>query len=187
MEPIMKKQPTFHRWMTAAGVVLALCVGAAAVHAQETSSTAPSYAARIGFVNTDRLFAETRPAQAAQAKIKREFAKRESELNEMGSRLKMAIEQFEKDVAKLNDAQRAQRQALLLEQDANFQQKRREFQEDLNNRKNEELQHLLDTANRVVVQIAKDNQIDVVLQEVVYINRRLDITDKVIEVLNQQK
>lgn len=185
----MKKRYQLQQRIAATCVALVLCTGMAAVaHAQDTpDASQASYTARIGFVNTDRLFAETRPAQAAQAKIKREFAKRESELNEMGSRLKMTIEQFEKDVAKLNDTQRAQRQALLLEQDASFQQKRREFQEDLNNRKNEELQRLLDTANRVVIQIAKENQIDVVLQEVVYVNRRLDITDKVIEVLNQQK
>ena len=75
-------------------------------------------------------------------------------------------------------------QKQLVEMDSDFQQKRREFQEDLNNRKNEELQKLLDRANRVVIQIAKAEHYDVILQEAVYVDRRLDITDKVIAGLN---
>lgn len=142
---------------------------------------------RIGFVNTDRLFSETNAAQNAQNKLKQGFASREKQLLGMGESLQKAMNQFEKDAPRMSEAQRAERQRQLMTQDAEFQQKRREFQEDLNNRKNEELQQLLDRANRVVIQVAKAERYDVILQEAVYVDRRLDITDKVIAALNAGK
>ncbi|MBP6854212.1 MAG: OmpH family outer membrane protein, partial [Rhodoferax sp.] len=74
-----------------------------------------------------------------------------------------------------------------VDQDRDFQRKRREFQEDLNARKNEELQQVLERANRVVRQVAEAEKYDVVLQEAVYINPKHDITDKVIRALNSAK
>jgi outer membrane protein len=87
----------------------------------------------------------------------------------------------------LSESQRAQRQKQILDQDRDFQRKRREFQEDLNARKNEELQQVLERANRVVKQVAEAEKYDVVLQEAVYINPRHDITDKVIKALNASR
>jgi outer membrane protein len=139
---------------------------------------------RVGFVNTDRIFREANTAKAAQAKLEQEFAKREKELNELGGSLKSASDRFEREAPTLSETQRAQRQKQLVDMDRDFQRKRREFQEDLNARKNEELQQVLDRANRVVKQVAEAEKYDVVLQEAVYINPKHDITDKVIKALN---
>ena len=73
------------------------------------------------------------------------------------------------------------------EQDREFQRKRREFQEDLNARKNEEFQLVLERANRVVRQVAESEKYDLVLQEAVYINPKHDITEKVIKAINGTK
>lgn len=142
---------------------------------------------KVGFVNTDRIFREANTAKAAQAKLEQEFAKREKELNDMGNALKNASDKFEREAPTLSESQRAQRQKALVDQDRDFQRKRREFQEDLNARKNEELQQVLDRANRVVKQVAEAEKYDVILQEAVYINPKLDITEKVIKALNAAK
>ncbi len=71
-----------------------------------------------------------------------------------------------------------------MDQDREFQRKRREFQEDLNSRKNEELQQVLERANKVVKQVAEAEKYDMILQEAVYVNPKHDITDKVIKALN---
>jgi outer membrane protein len=142
---------------------------------------------RVGFVNTDRIFREANTAKAAQAKLEQEFARREKELNELGSGLKAASERFEREAPTLSEMQRAQRQKALIDQDREFQRKRREFQEDLNARKNEELQQVLDRANRVVRQVAEQEKYDLILQEAVYINPKHDITDKVIKALNASR
>lgn len=139
---------------------------------------------RVGFVNTDRIFREANTAKAAQAKLEQEFSKREKDLNDLGAALKAASEKFEREAPTLSESQRAQRQKALIDQDRDFQRKRREFQEDLNARKSEELQQVLDRANRVVKQVAEQEKYDLILQEAVYINPKYDITDKVIKALN---
>jgi outer membrane protein len=139
---------------------------------------------RVGFVNTDRIFREANSAKAAQAKLEQEFSRREKELNDLSNALKTASEKFEREAPTLGETQRGQRQKALLDQDREFQRKRREFQEDLNARKNEELQQVLDRANRVVKQVAEQEKYDLILQEAVYINPKHDITDKVIKALN---
>ena len=156
-------------------LVFGLLAFGAQVHAQDF---------RVGFVNTDRIFREANTAKAAQAKLEQEFSKREKDLNDLGNSLKLASDKFEREAPTLSENQRAQRQKQLIDQDRDFQRKRREFQEDLNARKNEELQQVLDRANRVVKQVAEAEKYDVVLQEAVYINPKYDITDKVIKALN---
>ena len=142
---------------------------------------------RVGFVNTDRIFRETNTAKAAQSKLEQEFSRREKELTDIGTSLKSASEKFEREAPTLSESQRGQRQKQLVDQDRDFQRKRREFQEDLNARKNEELQQVLERANKVVKQVAEAEKYDVVLQEAVYINPKHDITDKVIKALNAQR
>jgi outer membrane protein len=139
---------------------------------------------KIGFVNTDRIFREASSAKAAQAKLEQEFSRREKELVETGNSLKAASEKFEREASTLSESQRSSRQKQLLDQDREFQRKRREFQEDLNTRKNEEQQLVVERANRAVKQVAESEKYDVVFQEAVYINPKHDITEKVIKALN---
>jgi len=158
---------------------LVLLLGALAIGAQAQAEDF-----RVGFVNTDRIFREANSAKAAQIKLEQEFARREKELNDLGAGLKAGSEKFEREAPTLTESQRSQRQKALIDQDREFQRKRREFQEDLNARKNEELQSVLERANRVVKQVAEAEKYDLILQEAVYINPKHDITDKVIRALN---
>jgi outer membrane protein len=142
---------------------------------------------RIGFVNTDRVFREANLAKVAQGKLEQEFAKREKEIQSLGSQLKSATEKFEREAPTLPESQRVNRQRQLVEQDRDFQRKQREFQEDLNMRKNEELQQVLERANRIIKQVAETEKYDLIIQEAVYINPKHDITDKVLNSLNNAK
>lgn len=139
---------------------------------------------RLGFVSLDRIIKEAVPAKNAQAKLEQEFSKREKDLQALGASIKSQAEQLERDAPTLSESQRASRQKQLIEQDRDFQRRRREFQEDLNARRNEELQQVFERANRVVKQVADAEKYDLILQEAVYVNPRHDITDKVIKALN---
>ena len=99
---------------------------------------------RIGFISTDRIFREANTAKAAQTKLEQEFSRREKELMDLGNTLKTNSEKLERDAPTLSEAQRVARQRQLSDQDREFQRKRREFQEDLNARKNEEFQLVLE-------------------------------------------
>lgn len=142
---------------------------------------------RVGLVSLDRILREANGAKAAQAKLEQEFSRREKELGDVGTALKAASERFEREAPTLSEAQRAQRQKQLIDQDRDFQRKRRELQEDANARKNEELQQLIERSNRVIKQLAEQEKYDLVIQDAVYINPKHDITDKVIKALNASK
>ena len=142
------------------------CLAALAVQAEDF---------RIGFINTDRIFREANTAKIAQTKLEQEFSKREKDLVELGNSLKLNSEKLERDSPTLSETQRSTRQRQLADQDREFQRKRREFQEDLNARKNEELQQVLEKANKVVKQVAESEKYDLILQEAVYINPKHDI------------
>jgi len=142
---------------------------------------------RLGYVNLDRIIREAAPAKSAQAKLEQEFSRREKELQEFGAGIKSAAEKLEREAPTLSEGQRTSRQKQLVEQDRDFQRKRREFQEDLNARRNEELQQVFERANRVVKQLADAEKYDLILQEAVYVNPKHDITDKVIKALNAPK
>ena len=150
-------------------ISLALLLGSMAVAAPAQAQES----FKAGFVNTDRIFREASTAKAAQAKLEQEFSRREKELVDMGSTLKTATEKFEREAPTMAESQRTTRQRQLVDQDREFQRKRREFQEDLSARK-----------NKVVKQVAEAEKYDVILQEAVYINPKHDITDKVIKALN---
>lgn len=159
-----------------AAASMALLAAPADVSAQEL---------KIGYVNSDRMLRDAAPAKAAQAKLEAEFGKREKDLNDAAARLKGAADKFEKDQVTLAESERARRQRDLVEQERDLQRKRREFQEDLNQRKNEELSAVVDRANKVIKQIFDTEKYDLILQDpVVFAGPRVDITDKVIKALN---
>jgi outer membrane protein len=150
-------------------------------------SVAPVAAAesRIGFVNSDRLMREAAPAVRAQERLEKEFAKRDQELQRMAKDLKAMQEELERNGAKMSDSDRRNKERALTEMNRDFQRKQREFREDLNQRRNEELASVLDKANRTVKQIAEAEKYDIIFQEAVYASPSIDITDKVIKALSE--
>lgn len=141
--------------------------------------------AKIGFVSTERIFREAAPAKAAQAKIEQEFSRRDRELQDAAARVKAASEKLDKDATILSESDRVRRQRELTDLDKDFQRKQREFREDLNQRRNEELALVLERTNKVIKQIAEAEKYDIVFQEAVYASSRIDITDKVLKALNR--
>lgn len=147
-------------------------------------SSVQAQEAHLGFVSTDRVLKEASTAKAAQTKLELEFSKREKELVDQGASIKSLADKFEREAPTLPETQRQTRQKQLLEQDRDFQRKRREFQEDLNARKNEELQFVIQRANKVIKEIAMAEKYDFIFQDAVYVNPKHDITEKVIKALN---
>ncbi|RZS58630.1 OmpH family outer membrane protein [Sphaerotilus mobilis] len=142
---------------------------------------------KIGYVSSDRVLRDAAPAKAAQAKLETEFGKRNKDIDDAAARLKSATEKLDKDAPTLAESERNRRQRELVEQERDITRKRREFQEDLNQRKNEELAAVVERANKVIKQIAEQERYDLILQDAVHWSARVDITDKVIKALNAQQ
>jgi outer membrane protein len=153
------------------------------------ASSAIAQDSKIGFVDTQRITKESAPAKTADAKLVQEFSKRQKDLGDLQSTLKSFTEKYERDAPTLTDSQRASRQKEYADQNREFQRKQREFQEDLSGRRNEELQQVFDKANKAIKQVAETEKFDLILQVdgpgvVAYTNGKLDITDKVLKILN---
>ena len=142
---------------------------------------------KLGFVNTQRILRDAEPAKAAQRKIEGEFSKRDKELQEMAAKLKSLTERIERDTSIMNETERQRRQREFAELEKDFQRKQREFREDLNQRQNDEVQQLIDRANRIIRQIAEAEKYDLILQDAVYWSPKIDITEKVLRALANAK
>ena len=154
---------------------LALSIMGSAAFAQDS---------KIGYINTQRITTESAIAKAAQVKLEQEFSRRGKELGDLQASLKTFSEKFERDTPTMTESQRGSRQKEFAELNRDFQRKQREYQEDLNGRRNEELQQVLEKATKAVRVVADAEKYYLVIQEVVYSNTKHDITEKVLKILN---
>ncbi|MCL2589330.1 MAG: OmpH family outer membrane protein [Betaproteobacteria bacterium] len=151
------------------------------------SQLALADAAKIGFVNSERVMRESAPAVRAQQRIEKDFSKRDQELQRMAKDMDALQKELENENSKMSTPERQAKERSLADLNRDFQRKKREFGEDLNQRRNEELASIIERTNQVIKQIAESDKYDVVLQDVVYANPRIDITDKVLKALADTK
>jgi outer membrane protein len=142
---------------------------------------------RIGVVDTERILRESVPAVKAEKKIEKEFAARDLEIKNISQQVKDIQTLLNKEGMTMPDADRRNKERELDNLNVNLQRLQREFREDLNLRKNEELVVVLGLANKAIQQIAESEKFDLILQEAVYRNPKIDITDKVIKFLANDK
>ena len=142
---------------------------------------------KIGFVNSDRVMREAAPAVRAQQRLEKEFEKRDQELQRMARDLKSMQDDLERNGPTMGENDRRNKERSFTDLNRDFQRKQREFREDLNQRRNEELATVLDRANRSIKDIAENENYDIIFQEAVYANPRIDLTDKVIKALSDAK
>ena len=142
---------------------------------------------RIGVVDTERIMRESAPAVKAQQKIEKEFATRSQEIKKLARQVKEMQDFLEQQGASLPDDQRREKERELSTSNMDLQRMQREFREDLSLRTNEELAGVLERANKAIQSIAEKEKYDLILQEVVYRNPRIDITDEVLKYLATDK
>ena len=175
---------------TLLAIVSAIALGSAGLPAaaQQAQQAPPSPAvSKLGFVNTERILRDAGPAQRAQKKIEAEFQKRDQELAKIAEQLKRMQDDIDKNGMTMGETQRRNRERELADLNRDFQRKQREFREDLNQRRNEELAQVVELANRVIRQIAEQEKFDIIFQDAVFASPRIDITDRVIKALESGK
>jgi outer membrane protein len=162
------------KYFYSAFAVLALSLGIATAGAADL---------KIGFIDAERINRESAPAERASKQLEREFAPRAEELQKREAQLKALQLQLEKESMTMSEADRRAKEQELARSNLDFQRMQREYREDLNLRRNQELSVLFERANRVIKQIAESEKYDLILQEAVYRSPRIDITDKVLKAL----
>ena len=142
---------------------------------------------KIGFIDAERINRESAPADRASKQLEKEFAPRQQELQRRESQIKSLQVQLEKDGMTMSETDRRAKEQELARVSLDFQRMQREFREDLNLRRNQELSALFERANRVIRQIAEAEKFDLILQEAVYRSPRIDITERVLKALAESK
>jgi outer membrane protein len=92
-------------------------------------------------------------------------------------------ENLDKNAVTMAESERRTKEREFGELNRDFQRKQREFREDLSQRQNEEMAAIFERVNKIIKQIAEAEKYDIIFQEAVYANPRIDITEKVIKAL----
>lgn len=138
---------------------------------------------KIGFVDVERISRESAPAERASKQLEKEFAPRRQELQRREARIKELQGQLEREAMTMTESDRRAKEQELARTNVEFQRMQREFREDLTIRRNQEIQGLMERANRVIRKIAEAGKFDLVIQDAVYRDPRIDITDQVLKAL----
>jgi outer membrane protein len=138
---------------------------------------------KIGFVNTERLLREAPLSIAAQKKLEREFASRDQELQKLAKQARDLQAQLDKDGVTMSETERRNKERDLGNLNRDLQRQGREFREDLNLRRNEELGQIQERARKAIQDIAKAEKFDIILEQAVYVDPKTDITDRVMKAL----
>jgi len=142
---------------------------------------------KIGFVDVERIRRESAPAERASKQLEKEFAPRAQELQRREAQVKSLQGQLEKDVMTMSEGERRSKEQELSRMSVDLQRLQREYREDLNMRRNQELASLFERADRVIKQIADAENFDLIVQEAVFRSPRIDITERVLKVLSDGK
>ncbi len=157
-----------------AGLLAAAVLSVSAAAAAET---------KIGFVNTERILKEAPISIQAQKKLEKEFSGRELALQKLAKQAQDLQSQLDKNGASMPDAERRAKEQTLANLNRELQRQSREFREDLNLRRNEELSLIQEKARQAILNIAKQGKYDLIVEQAVYVNPKDDITNQVLKAL----
>ncbi len=150
------------------------------------SGTATAGDFKIAVVDVDRILRESAAAVRAEKKLEKEFENRRTEMKRIADQGKALEAQLDKNG--LPEAERKARERELVKLNQDFQRLQREFNEDRNTRRNEEIAALFERIRGAIRQIAEAEKFDLILQEseIAYRSQRMDITEKVIKTLGDK-
>jgi outer membrane protein len=152
-----------------------------------TSFAIGSDSIKIGYVKVEEVIRNASISKTAENKLKKEFAKKDAELQKLGTELKKKVEIFDRDQAILSNEEKKKIQRDMSDMERDLQRKQREAREDLNQRKNEELAAVVEKARAVIKTLAKKEKFDLIVEQAVYAAPSINITEKVIKALNAKK
>jgi outer membrane protein len=142
---------------------------------------------RIGVVDMERIQRESAPSVNAGLKIMKEFELRDLEIKKLSKQAKEIQSYFEKDSMPVMDAEHRSKERELANLNVSLQRMQREFREDLMLRQNEEMALVFSRVSVAIKAIAEAEHYDLILQEAVYRNPQIDITDKILKYLSAEK
>ncbi|HXH03964.1 MAG TPA: OmpH family outer membrane protein [Candidatus Competibacteraceae bacterium] len=158
-------------------VLLLAAALAAAGHAAEL---------KIGVVNIQKLMDEAPQAQTARGRLEQEFAPRDKLLVDAQRSLRRLEDRLTKEGESLSDEERRSLEREIAVQKRELRRATDEFREDFTIRRNEELSKLQRQIYETIVELAKQQGYDLILESgVIYASGQVDITEQVLQRLSK--
>lgn len=156
-----------------------LSVNVQPIHAEEL---------KIGFVNPVQILDTAPQVEEANKRLEEEFAPREKGIVERQKEIQQLEDQVKKDSEIMSDSQLDSLRKDIVAKKRDIKREQDEFREDYNIRRSEELNKLQKRIYKAIESLAKEENYDLVVSEgVIVASKRVDITEKVLKRLNQEK
>jgi len=142
---------------------------------------------KIAYVNAVKVIEDAPQAKRALAKLEAEFRPRDEKIVVTTNKIKELEDKLGKESAVMTASDRRSVEKNLLILKRNLKRESQEFREDYNLRRNEELAALQKLVYRVIVDIAKKGKYDLIVHEAtIYASKKIDITNKVLQKLQEK-
>ena len=139
---------------------------------------------KIGFVNMVEIMEKSPQADAARKDLEDEFSGRDKELTEVRDQILKLEDTLKKDGAIMSDSKRTALEKEVVNKKREYNRQQDELREDFNIRRNEALGNLQKNVHKVIIEIAKSENYDlVVTQPVLFASSRIDLTEHVLQEL----
>jgi len=141
---------------------------------------------KIGYVDAAKILEDAPQSKASLTKLEAEFGPREQELRKMRDNITRLENELDKNSLVMSDSDREKRNRELLESQRQLRRAQQDFREEYNLRRNEELADLQRIVSDKIIEIAKSEGYDLIMQQVVYASKKIDITDQVLKRLGNK-
>ncbi len=138
---------------------------------------------KLGFVNTERVYRDSKTAKSVQKKIEQEFSERRSRLQDMEKEGVKIQKQLTKANLNPQDRMRLERELSALDRD--YRTATEELTMDYTLKRNEEFAAVQTRANQLLKEMAEKGNFDLILQDAVYVKPQYDLTDALIKALDK--
>ena len=166
-------------------ITLCLSVVGAGVFSLQ-SSFADVQQLKIGFVNPVKLLELSPQGERALRLLEEEFRPRDQELIDLREKVLVLEDELDKNrlVLQASDIKKKKRAIDSIKR--KLKRDQQEAREDYNIRRNEELAKLQRLVREMIVTIANEEGFDLIVEQAVYVNNRIDLTERVLQRLLEE-
>lgn len=142
---------------------------------------------KIGFVNAAKVLEQAPQAEQARSALEKEFSPRDKAMLKSQKEIRDLEDKLTRNGAIMSESQQRKLEHDIVSRKRDLKRDQDAFREDLNIRRNEAFDKLRKRVSQVIVDIAKQENYDLIVSDgVVYAADRIDITDKIVARLKEE-
>ena len=142
---------------------------------------------RIGFVDIPYLIDRAPQALEAELRLETEFAPRQAELEEQRAELAQLVAQLANSSLELDESELAQLDRKTRGLERRIKRSEQDFREELNIQKNDEFKKVRILVLEAIGEFGRKHDYDLIVSDgVLFANKRVDVTERILESLTRE-